>query len=209
MVTILEISPVRSLFCLLLDSGEKIWLRKADMQSFPFSAGAEIDEKEFYQFVTLCQYPRALNQAVAMLARRACSTGEIRHKLVSGRYIPDVADLVLYKLEKEKLVNDRDFCEQWIRYRMDCRYGPRRILQELKAKGIPEDMAEEVLASFDPESSDNSAAALALKSWKRVKPGEDRRKSRQKVIASLVRRGFDWDTARSASDAAEKQLEIE
>ena len=46
---------------------------------------------------------------------------------------------------------------------------------------------------------------LARKAWSKIKPGEDPRKSRQKVISSLVRKGYDWDIARQASDTAESE----
>ena len=207
MVTIVSLSQVRGLVCLQLDNGEQYWIPQAGLRGTSLTEGQTLEEAEFHRLVLLCQYPAALDRAVAMLARRPCSTGEIRRKLRSGRYMSDVIDLVLFKLEKEKLLNDEEFCDQWARYRLDAGYGPRRILQELKMKGIPESMAEEALMRADGEGSAEHAAVLALKTWNRMKDSEDRFKTRQKVIAALVRKGYDWDTAKSASDAAEETLD--
>ena len=50
-----------------------------------------------------------------------------------------------------------------------------------------------------------SATSLAVKAWSRAKPSDDPRKTRQRIISSLVRKGFDWDLARQASDTAESE----
>ena len=205
MVTIEEIRGVRSFVCIRLSSGESYWLRRDDLVGTAFHEGDEVDEKTFSRTVQVRQYPRALNHAVAMLARRPCSREEIRSRLVSRRYMEDVADLVVYKLEKEKLLDDREFCEQWIRFRTASHYGPAVIRRELRMKGIPPDMIEETLASADSSDPEKHALILARKAWSRAKAGEDIRKTRQRVIASLVRKGFPWEDARIACETAEKE----
>ena len=142
MVTVTDISTVRSSACVLLDNGEKYWFRRDDLPAAGIREGLSCEQEDFLQRVRLLQYPRALNHAVAMLARRPCSTGEIRSRLLRLRYTEEVAELVLYKLDKEKLLDDEDFCLQWIRSRTARRYGPAVIRRELRMKGIPEQMIE-------------------------------------------------------------------
>ncbi len=204
-VTIVTVTPVRNLVRIQLDSGAEYWLRKQDMYALSCLEGNEVDEEVFLQQVRLLQYPRALNHAVSMLARRPCSRHEVFSSLQRHRYTEEIAALVVYKLEKENLLNDESFCEQWIRYKQDCRFGKKRILLELRQKGIPEDLARSALENTEDPDNSSGAFSLALRAWNRTKPEEDIRKSRQKVIACLVRKGYDWETARSACDAAEKQ----
>ena len=179
-----------------LDSGAVYELKKKDLAEWPLQENDDVDEKEFLQFVRLHQYPDALNKAVAMLARRACSRKEIAEKLTG--YCDDIASLVLYKLEKENLLDDRDFSLQWARYRSGCGHGPQRIYRELRAKGIDEETAREAVASLDESDQFQKAVELAEKSIKRAKPGEDPRKTRERMLRALIARGFDWDTAREA-----------
>ena len=73
-------------------------------------------------------------------------------------------------------------------------------------KGVSESTADEALSSLSDEEMLESATALAVKAWSRAKPGEDPRKTRQRIISSLVRKGFDWDLARQASDTAESEV---
>lgn len=207
MVTVKEISRVRASVCIQLDSGEKYWLREADLLSAGIRECMSFETDDFLQKIRLCQYPRALNHAVSMLARRPCSRKEIMSRLVRLRYTEDVAELVVCKLEKEKLLDDGEFCEQWIRYRLSKGCGPGLIRRELKMKGIPDRMIEKALEETDSGEQENNAVSLARKAWKRVGTGGDIRKNRQKVIASLVRKGYDWDTAGKACREAEEEAE--
>ena len=208
MVTVREIRREHSAVCILLDTGERFLLKAEDLVGTGISENAVFEEEAFLQQIRLRQYPRALSAAVSMLARRPCSTGEITDRLLRRNFIPEVTELVVYKLKKENLLDDELFCEQWIRYRMEHRFGPVRIRQELKMKGVPAQMIDCALSRlYDPEEESGHIAVLARKAWSRVRPGEDIRKSRQKVIASLIRKGYGWEEARAASDAAESERE--
>lgn len=196
---------IRSKVRVEFDSGKSYLLKKIDLLDFPLQENDEVDEKSFHQFVLLHQYPDALNTAVAMLARRACSRKEIADKLSARGICEEVAELVLYKLEKEKLLNDQDFSEQWTRYRAGGNYGPARIYRELRMKGVDEETARNAVSAVDEEDQAQKALSLAVKGFSRAKPGEDPRKVRQRVLRSLISRGFDWDTAKEACDNAWKE----
>ena len=73
MVTVLDISPVRMFVRILLDNGDVYWLRKNDLQECSFEEGYQYELNEFISQIRLCQYPRALNHAVSLLARRPYS----------------------------------------------------------------------------------------------------------------------------------------
>ena len=207
MVTVTDMENVRSSCCIHLDNGTCWWIRRDDLPQAGFREGVSYDEETFQEKIRLCQYPRALNHAVSMLARRPCSRKEISDRLNRLRYTEEVAELVVYKLEKEKLLDDAAFCEQWIRYRLSSGFGPSVIRRELRIKGISATMIDESLAVRPPDEEEENALRLALKAWKRAGTSGDVRKSRQKVISSLVRKGYRWDTARAACEKAEKEME--
>ena len=209
MDVIQSITRVRSRVCYELDTGEKFWLSKAGASALPVQEGEEVDPAEFRKAVLHIQYPAALNAAVAMLARRACSQGEIEAKLKQSLYSPDTIEMVLYKLQKEKLTNDQEFSEQWVHYRSGKNLGPHRIYQELRAKGISEEDAREAMESLDEKDQLDQAAALARKVFQRARPGEDARKTMQRALSALVRRGYSWDFARDACQHALEEMEEE
>lgn len=206
MVIICNIQSIRSALCIYLDDGERYWIHKDDLKYADFQPGITYNKENFLQQISVLQYPRALNLAVSMLAKRPCSENEIRQKLLRRKFIPDVTELVIYKLKKEHLLNDHDFCEQWVRYRTGCKYGPRVIRTELRMKGISDDIILSVLEKLDEEDNFNNALSLSFKYWKKKKPDEDIQKSRRRVISALVRKGYDWSTAQKACDMAESEI---
>ena len=56
------------------------------------------------------------------------------------------------------------------------------------------------LDSLAGDEQEENALALARKALGRAKAGEDPRKTRQRVIDSLIRRGYGWEAARRACD---------
>ena len=202
MEMIRDIIKVRSMCCIVMDRGEKYWLRTVDLIDADYHSGQEVELEEFENFVLLHQYPQALNVAVSMLARRPCSQDEIRKKLISRQYMLQTIEMVLYKLLREHLLNDEDFSKQWVRYRAGQRYGKYRIYQELKKKGISEENARAALEQLDENESISHAKDLAMKVLLHQKSSDDFRKQKQKVIQALVRRGFHWETAKKACDQA-------
>ena len=203
MVKINEIIHIRSFCCIILDTGSQYWIRKTDLCQSGFCEGSEYEQQDFLQKISMVQYPRALNHSVSLLARRPYSKKELFSKLIRLRYTDDVANLVIYKLEKEKLLNDREFCDQWIRFRLSCHYGISLIRRELRIKGISDDMIIACLEHLNPDEELDNAVSLARKAWKRVGHNGNLFQSRRKVIASLLRKGYDLDTAKSACNAAE------
>ena len=193
-----SVTTVRGRVCVELDTGEKFWLLKSAAADLSLREGEEVDTEQFRQVVLRLQYPAALNRAVAMLARRACSRGEIEAKLKQALYHAETIEMVLYKLEREKLLNDQEFSEQWVRSRSGRKMGAGRIYRELRAKGISDEDARDALSNLDEEDQLEQAAELAKKVFLRSKPGEDGRKTMQRAIAALSRRGYSWDLAREA-----------
>ena len=169
----------------------------------------QLEDSEFERKILLCQYPEALNTAVAMLARRACSRREIRDRLLSRGWCQETVDMIFAKLDQQNLLDDRDFSDQWTRYRASGNYGTGRIYRELRSKGIDEETALESIGSVSPEDQLESASALAMKAASRSKPGEDLFRIRNRVLQALIRRGFSWDIARAACDRAFRSSEEE
>lgn len=192
--------------CIELDNGDQLWLTKKDLADSFLKRGTEYDDDSFYEIIRLYQYPRALNQAVTMLARRPYSRNEIKKRLKIHKYSPDVCDLVLYKLEKERLINDIDFCDQWIQYRINHNYGPSRIRQELRSKGVEEKIIEDALSIQDETDYEEHSLKLAQKAWNSICSCKDQYKEKQKVIAFLVRKGYSWEQAKKAFFQAEQQI---
>ena len=192
------VEKARGKIRVVLESGTQYLLLKSVWAERRLEPGQEVDEEELSRWVASRQYKSALEKSVAMLAARACSEGEIRTKLRRTGYAPETADRVIARLRKEGFVNDREFARQWAAGRTGMKYGPRRIAQELGMKGVARTDAEEAVSEIPEEEMLENAVLLARKALSGAKAGEDPRKTRQRITAYVVRRGYDWDTAREA-----------
>ncbi|MBR3795533.1 MAG: RecX family transcriptional regulator [Clostridia bacterium] len=203
-----EINEKRHSSIVVMEGGEQFWLTWTQMQEHePFKVGLEVDTDELRKWLLPRQYPMALNDAVAMLAQRARASGEIRQKLRRKLYMEDTIEMVLYKLEKERLLDDETFARDWAASRARSQLGRSRILQELRMKGISQEMAENALDELDEEEGDEAAVALAAKLLKRYSRETDERKGMQKLLAAMARRGYGYEESRKAVQAAIEQMD--
>ena len=164
----------------------------------PLSVGDAIDMEEYDQWLLLRQYRHALDRAVAFLAGRARSRREMEERLLRSGYRPCTVEMVLFKLEKEGLLDDADFARQWVSARSARRMGRGHIAQELRRKGVSAQEAEEALESLSEEEQLEGAMLLVEKALSRASSGEEPRKTAARITAMLARRGYGYDVAREA-----------
>jgi regulatory protein len=132
-------------------------------------------------------------KAIDLLSRRDHSERELQDKLRSrGGEAADVAQ-VLSDLRDIGLLDDRKFAQSFLSYRADKAWGRRRYRQELMARGVAAEIVDEVLAEALPPAEGPDAKLQAL-----VDREVGRGREAQKIVASLVRRGFSYGEVRDA-----------
>lgn len=205
-----EIIEKRRSSVIVMESGEKYWLTWTQLQEHePFAEGMEVDTDALKEWLLPRQYPMALNDAVALLAQRAHASGEIASKLRRKLYMEDTIEMVLYKLQKERFLDDAAFARDWAASRARGQMGRTRILQELRMKGIPAEMAQNALEELDEEEKDDAARALARKLLRRYAGEADERKAMQKMLAAMARRGYGYEDSRTAIEHAIAEMDEE
>lgn len=100
--------------------------------------------------------PDARRRAMDALARREHSRSELRAKLEARRHPPEEIARALDALEREGLLSDRRYADAWIESRARRGFGPRKIVFELRGKGVT---AEVAAAALDAAEIDWTAAA--------------------------------------------------
>ncbi len=133
----------------------------------------------------------AKGAALRFLKIRPRSIGEIKEKLKTKGFSSAEIDDAVKDLTASGLLDDRAFTKSWIHYRLARPFGFRRIIQELKAKGVDPEIisqaAAEVQGAYTPEKA---AMDLAQRRWQRM-PDLDPQKKKKRVMDFLIRRGFD------------------
>jgi regulatory protein len=93
------------------------------------------------------QLQEAEQDAVRLLAPREHSRLELRRKLLQRDHAPEIVEEALSRLQQQGLLSDERFVEQYIAMRRKKGYGPVRIRQELRERGINDTMIHEWLAA--------------------------------------------------------------
>ena len=133
------------------------------------------------------------SKSIELLARRDHSQLELREKL-KRKFECDDSDIapVLERLVAQGYQCNQRFALAFIRDRLYRGLGERRIIQELKLKGISAATAEEILA--EEAQGDFTAAILIERAWrKKFKAIPQDQKERAKQYRFLQYRGFGGD----------------
>ncbi|MFB0515253.1 MAG: regulatory protein RecX [Candidatus Neomarinimicrobiota bacterium] len=138
---------------------------------------------------------RAREAAFRLLAVRARSAQELRQRLKRKGFPQEIVDQVIADLQAKGYQNDAEFARQFAREKWSgSGWGPARISQELRAKGISPGLVSTVVEETFGEV-DLVAAILprAGKRWENMRdlPRETRRR---RLSGFLRRRGYDWET---------------
>ncbi len=137
-------------------------------------------------------HSKARGYAYRLLKYRNRSEKEIRDKFLKRKFSVEVIDSVIEHLKKSGYINDLNFAREWLDYRLKVPFGLKRIIFELKAKGVEESIINQVVKSTRVNLAQADAlldvASRKLNSIN--KRAQDKAKIRQKMYGFLFRRGF-------------------
>ncbi|CAN6241315.1 unnamed protein product [Urochloa humidicola] len=157
--------------------------------------------------------------AIELLAARAFTVSELGKKLRSKMYPVDAVDAVVADFKSRGLLNDGFYAESFSRSRwISSTWGPRRIKQALRQKGVPEEEVDRATRSVFQddhghgkeatygisEASMDHLFSQALKQWQRGQnlTLENRR---GRIVRWLQYRGFNW----AVTNAIVRKLEAQ
>jgi len=131
-----------------------------------------------------------LQLALRYLSYRPRSEFEVKSYLRQKGCEPQVSDAVLAKLRSLHYLDDPSFAQIWTRSRLESRgYGPRRVEQELRFRGIDANVIRETIQQSLQRTSEQESARRIL--TKRFGGGSlVDAKARRRAVALLQRRGF-------------------
>ncbi len=116
----------------------------------------------------------------------------------ADRITPEMIQEVVSRLESQNYINDQDFTRYFIENRHQNKgISTKRLIQELKIKGIDSDIIEQVM--FD-QSTGNFLRDEEVEIEKMIKKQLRKTSDRQKIIAYLARQGFSYDLIKAKLD---------
>ena len=129
------------------------------------------------------------------LTGRARTRSELATKLGSRNVPDEVATRLLDRFEEVGLIDDDAFAREWVQQRQSGRGLARRALaQELRRKGVDDEVARAVLDDVDPEDEVEAARRLVRAKLRSVQSLE-REKATRRLVGMLARKGHSSSVA--------------
>jgi SOS response regulatory protein OraA/RecX len=136
--------------------------------------------------------------ALRLLKKRDYTVSELSKKL-EGNFHTIPAGLIDQLTDKDFL-SDRRFAENYVRKRID--RGPRALRDELLARGVAEDLVNEILGRAEWPSL-REVLTAKMNDWKLRAPLQSRDAAR--LFRVLVRLGYDEDAIREEIEQKNEQ----
>ena len=129
------------------------------------------------------------NKALDIISRREHSQKELTGKLLDKFSEEEIVNSVINNLVNKNLLNDARYSEAYVVSRKRKGFGPKKILYELIARGVIENIACEVIEN---EGGWKDAALKAFnKKFKKGKAMDFKELNKQKTF--LQNRGFSFE----------------
>jgi regulatory protein len=166
-------------------------------------------EDELYQY------------ALGALARRARSVAELKRLLrprvdAETEYGKTLVELVIRRLKDQGYLNDAKYAAAYSSFRRDNeRFGRRRVITDLKVKGVHAEVIEQAVESVYGDINEEQLARDYLRRKRIAKPKDQKHTAR--VFRQLMRAGFGskviftilkkWDVDEETLSALEEEAE--
>ena len=167
-------------------------------------------EDELYEYAVgaLARRMRSIAELKRLLRRRVESETEIGQTLV---------ELIIRRLKDQGYLNDARYAAAYSSFRRDNeKFGRRRVVTDLKAKGVHGEVIDKAVNAAYDEVNEEKQAREYLRRKRLVKPANQKEGAR--IFRNLMRAGFasrtiftilkKWDVEEEMLTALEEQPEM-
>lgn len=127
------------------------------------------------------------------MSRRERTCAEVREHLLARELGPATVEAVVEQLAEQGYLDDARYARLYVQDKRGLEQrGGERIRRELVSRGVDRELIE--LALFEEEPESELERALALLS-RRFPEGAETRRDRERALAVLLRKGYDYELA--------------
>jgi regulatory protein len=195
-ITALESSKSRKRVNVYIDGILALVVDKKVIVHEGIKSGQEIEEKQIELLRDSDLFDRCFNSALSYLSYRPRTESEVTKRLYKRGYAKDTIVAVIQKLRAQKLISDLSFAEYWRDKRLSVNPKSKIMIKyELQQKGIPKEIAENIIENVDDESS---AYKIAIKRFRSIN-FEDYEEFKNKLFNLLRWRGYSYEVMERTS----------
>ena len=193
-MTVTDIKKRRHRLSALFLDGEAMLLDTETLLLAGVRVGQTLSEEELEELQTRSDHNRAYEKALYLLEYRPHSRQELFTKILR-EYPQQAATEAVERVAELGLLNDEqyaaDLSEEFLNRKG---YGVHRARQELTRRGIDRELADSVISQTECDSQTILMNLIA----KKYNPLPTDRKGVEKIIAAMVRRGYEFSQVRHA-----------
>lgn len=194
-ITSIEKQKKEGRYNIFLDGEFAFGLYKETIYEFGLRVNDEITPKQAEEIKTRDEIGFGKRVAYRFLNYKQRSEKEVRKKLKEKKLSDGSIDIVISSLKDLKYINDESYAKSYLQSKILRKPEGKRVLKmKLADKGIPKEIAENILSEqYPPETETEKAAELLRKYEKKVRaitPAE----KKKKCFRFLLSKGFDFDT---------------
>ncbi len=180
-------------FLVKLEDGDILRVTEEELLRFGLRAGMELDEEQLAALRVSARASSAKAQAANIIGSRALSKHDLEKRLMKKGADEADAKAAADWLEDIGAVDDASYAAALARHYGERGYGPARVREELRRRGVPRELWDAALEEL-PDSGEVLDALIQ----KRCKGDLSDPKERKRTCDALLRRGFSWGEVRSA-----------
>lgn len=176
-------------------------LTTEEIAEFRLEKGKRLSCSDFSSFSEQFEDRRLRDTAFRLLSYRSRTEKEMSERLRRKGFSLSKIDRLISEFRDRKMLCDREFAQSWVENRLRLRpRGSGLLIRELMAKGVPEDIARQVVGEAFSDS-DEEDIAYQLADRHRQRFSRENSVDRKRKICNFLRyRGFSPDAILSAVD---------
>ena len=191
----------KGLTSVLLEDGCELLLDTEIVILNSLTPGAVLDDPDKLLFES--DVKRAKSRALWYLSRGDLSRKKLQEKLIRGGFMPSAAIQAVERMEELSLIDDNRLAQRLYEYLSESGASKREILYKLQNKGIPSDIAKQIIEADESSESDKLQKLIKTKYASKLQNEENVKK----VFAALIRKGYNYSDVREALKAYSEELE--
>ncbi|MDO5294778.1 MAG: regulatory protein RecX [bacterium] len=188
------------------ESGRTLFLYNSEVRKYHVSEGQAIDPSDYEDLIAAVN-KRAKLKAMDLLKRSDKTEQELRTKLKTSNFSEEAVNVALDYVMSYGYIDDERYASNYIRTKKKSK-SKRAIEFDLSAKGVDrETIANCMEEEFKYEDETEAIKKLIRKKVNNLDCLEEDKK--QKLIASICRKGFSFEKVRTAFRELEENFDDE
>ncbi|MBE6733608.1 MAG: regulatory protein RecX [Ruminococcaceae bacterium] len=202
-MTVTDIKREKKHLCrIVFSAGKEVLLDLDIVSEYAIHKDDTLSEQKLLEIIEASDYYRAKQRALWYLDRAAHTEKGLYDKLIKAGFKAKVSAKVIARFCELGLLDDRRYAENFAERCISANISKRETYRKLILKGIPKDLANEVLEENEVDELSQIRQLIDKKYRLKLENPENT----QKVYAALIRKGFSFSAVRDALKSYSEEL---